>query len=479
MDDYEIVIGLEVHVELLTSSKMFCGCSTKFGALPNSQICPVCAGFPGVLPVINRKAVELAIKTAIALNCKISQMSRFARKHYFYPDLPKNYQISQYEEPLATDGFLFVDNRKVRIKRIHLEEDAGKLIHPEDKSPFSLVDFNRSGVPLIEIVTEPDIRSSSEAEKFLLSLKRILAYLEVSDCNMEEGSLRCDANISVRKYGDKSLGVKTEIKNMNSFRAVRKALEYEARRQILCLKNGEVLKQSTRLWNESLQITEEMRRKEESHDYRYFPEPDLPPLIIESKMIEEITAQVGELPFQRKERFMREYELSEYDAEIITSRKDIADYFEICVEKGGKPKAVANWIMGDLTALLKISKKDIKHSPVTPEYLVQIISMVEQGKITGVVAKAVLQECFNTGLPPERIVVEKNLLQVGDDKVIEDLVKEIIDKNPKAVNDYQNGRQEALSFLIGQAMRKTKGKVNPVVVKDKLCEYLNKMGKGV
>ncbi|MCM8777099.1 MAG: Asp-tRNA(Asn)/Glu-tRNA(Gln) amidotransferase subunit GatB [Candidatus Omnitrophica bacterium] len=474
MEEYEIIIGLEVHVELLTDSKMFCGCSTKFGAPPNSHICPVCAGFPGVLPVINRKAVELALKTATAFNCKISPFSRFARKHYFYPDLPKNYQISQYEEPLAIEGVLLVDNRNIRIRRIHLEEDAGKLIHPEDSRSFSLVDLNRSGVPLIEIVTEPDVRSASEAEKFLAILKRILEYLEVSDCNMEEGSLRCDANISVRRYGDTNFGVKTEIKNMNSFRAVRKALEYEARRQIACLKEGRTLRQETRLWNENLQITEEMRRKEEAQDYRYFPEPDLPPLIFDNKIIEEINLKVGELPFQRKGRFIKEYNLSDYDAEVLTSKKDIADYFESCVEKGGKPKIVANWIMGDLTALLKAKKKDIGHSPVSPEYLVQIISMIEDGKITGVVAKMVLQECFNTGISPEKIVSERDLLQIEDGETINNIVEETITENADAVQDYKNGKEQALSFLIGQIMRKTKGKANPAVVRNKLQEYLNK-----
>ncbi|HOL21906.1 MAG TPA: Asp-tRNA(Asn)/Glu-tRNA(Gln) amidotransferase subunit GatB [bacterium] len=474
MEEYELVIGLEVHVELLTDSKMFCGCSTKFGAPPNSQICPVCTGFPGVLPVINRKAVELAMKAAIALNCKISPFSRFARKHYFYPDLPKNYQISQYEEPLATEGVLLIDNRNIRIRRIHLEEDAGKLIHPEDNSHYSLVDLNRSGVPLIEIVTEPDIRSSSEAEKFLTVLKRILEYLEVSDCNMEEGSLRCDANISVRRYGDERFGVKTEIKNMNSFRAVRKALEYEARRQISCLREGQALRQETRLWNENLQITEEMRRKEETQDYRYFPEPDLPSLVFDNKIIEEISVKVGELPFQRKERFVREYMLSDYDAEVLTSKKDIADYFESCVEKGGRPKIVANWIMGDLTALLKSAKKEIGLSPVSPEYLIQIVSMIEDGKITGVVAKSVLQECFNTGVPPEKIVSERNLLQIEDDETISNIVKEVIAENTGAVQDYKGGKEEALSFLIGQIMRKTKGKANPAAVRNKLLEYLNK-----
>ncbi|NLG12391.1 MAG: Asp-tRNA(Asn)/Glu-tRNA(Gln) amidotransferase subunit GatB [Elusimicrobia bacterium] len=474
MKEYEIVIGLEVHVELLTSSKLFCSCSTKFGASPNSQICPICAGLPGILPVINQKAVELGLKTAIALNFKISPCSRFSRKHYFYPDLPKNYQISQHREPLATEGAIWVDNRNIRINSIHLEEDVGKLIHSEGNTSFSLVDLNRSGVPLIEIVTEPDIRSSLEAEKLLITLKRILEYLEVSDCNMEEGSLRCDANISVRKRGDAILGVKVEIKNMNSFKMIRKALDYEARRQVFCLKEGGTLKQETRLWNEKLQITEEMRAKEETQDNFSFLDPDLPPLVFDKKIIEEIAAQVGEMPIQRKERFIKDYMLSEYDAEVLTSKKDIADYFEKCIEKGCKAKAITNWIMGPLIALLKLEKKGIALSPITPEYLVQIVSMVEQNKITGVVAKTVLQESFDTGVSPEEIVSKKNLLQIESDETISGVVKEVIADNPEAVKDYQEGKEQALSFLIGQIMRKTKGKANPNTVKSKLQEYLNK-----
>jgi aspartyl-tRNA(Asn)/glutamyl-tRNA(Gln) amidotransferase subunit B len=352
MEEYEIIIGLEVHVELLTKSKMFCSCSTEFGSPPNKNICPVCTGMPGVLPVINKKAVELAIKTAIVFNSNISSFCRFARKNYFYPDLPKNYQISQYEEPLATGGFLEVDGRKINFKRIHLEEDAGKLLHSE-KGNFSYVDFNRSGIPLLEMVTEPDIRSPEEAEKFLEKLKKILEYLEISDCNMEEGSLRCDANISVRKKGENLLGVKTEVKNMNSFKSVRKALLYESKRQIEILKKGERIIQETRLWNEKQQITEPMRTKEEAHDYRYFPEPDRVPLEIDEKWISEIKSQIGELPDERKERFKNQYKLSDYDANVLTSQKGIADYFEECVKLYKNPKIVANWIMDQLLSLTK------------------------------------------------------------------------------------------------------------------------------
>jgi aspartyl-tRNA(Asn)/glutamyl-tRNA(Gln) amidotransferase subunit B len=475
MEEYELIIGLEVHTELLTKTKMFCNCSTMFGSAPNTQVCPVCAGFPGTLPVMNKQAIELALKSAVAFNCKPAPFSRFARKNYFYPDLPKNYQISQYEEPLATGGYLIINGRNIRIKRIHMEEDAGKLIHSQEgERGFSLVDFNRSCIPLIEIVTEPDIRSSNEAEKFLITLKRTLKYLKVSDCNMEEGSLRCDANISVRKKGEDILGIKSEIKNMNSFRAVRKALDYEANRQISLLKKGEQLRQETRLWNETLQVTEEMRSKEEAHDYRYFPDPDLVPIAIDDKWIEDIKMQVGELPLQRKERFIKEYNLSEYDAEVLTSEKDMADYFEQCVTKGVKPKVVANWIMGDLTALLKSSKIKIKDSPVTSEALTYIVSMIEKGRITGNIAKAVLSESFSTGKKPAEIIEEKKIVHIQDEETINEIVKITVKENPKALNDYRNGKEQAISYLMGQIMRKTKGQVNPGMLKKILLEYLNK-----
>ncbi len=475
MEEYEIVIGLEVHTELLTESKMFCGCSNRFGSAPNTQICPVCAGLPGTLPVINGKAVELALKAAVALNCRPAAFSRFARKHYFYPDLPKNFQISQFEEPLAEGGYLSIDNRTIRIKRIHMEEDAGKLLHPEGEGEFSSVDLNRSCVPLIEIVTEPDIRSSAEAEKFLANLKRILEYLEVSDCNMEEGSLRCDANISVRKRGDETLGVKAEIKNMNSFKAVRKALDYEARRQISLLKKDEKLRQETRLWNDALQITEEMRSKEEAHDYRYFPEPDLVPLTFDASWIEKVSAQVGELPVQRKERFIKDYCLSEYDAEVLTSGKNTADYFEKCAASYNNPKILANWIMGDLAALLKSHKTDIADSPVKPESMARIAAMIEGGRITGSIAKKALQEAFDTGKPPEEIISERNLVQIHNEGQINAVIKETVEENPRAVQDYKGGKEQAVSFLIGQIMKKTRGQTNPAILKKNLLEYLKKL----
>ncbi|RKY31272.1 MAG: Asp-tRNA(Asn)/Glu-tRNA(Gln) amidotransferase GatCAB subunit B [Candidatus Omnitrophota bacterium] len=473
--EYEIIIGLEVHVQLLTESKMFCGCSTKFGMPPNTQVCPVCLGMPGVLPVINYKAVELAIKAALAFNSKISKFCRFARKNYFYPDLPKNYQISQYEEPLAVGGYIVVDGRKIHLKRIHLEEDAGKLLHPEKGEDYSLIDFNRAGIPLLEIVSEPEIRSPQEAEKYLLTLKQILEYLDISDCNMEEGSLRCDANISVRRKGENKMGTKVEVKNMNSFKGVRRALSYEAKRQIDILENGGEIIQETRLWNENLQITEGMRGKEEAHDYRYFPEPDLLPLTIDDKMIETIKKQIGELPGERKERFCKQYNLSQYDAEILTSKKEIGDYFEKCVKLLNQPKVIANWIMGDLMALLKEKKAKINETKLTPELLTEIISLVINNKITANVGKELLVEVFETGKSPKKIVEEKKLLQIEDDGFIIKVAEQVLEENKKAVEDYKKGKEKVIGFLIGKVMEKTKGKANPQKTQQILKELLKKV----
>ena len=474
MEEYEIVIGLEVHVELLTKSKMFCSCSTEFGLPPNKNICPICTGMPGVLPVINKKAIELAIKTGIVFNSNISKFCRFARKNYFYPDLPKNYQISQYEEPLATGGFLEIDGRKIHFKRIHIEEDAGKLLHSE-KGDFSYVDFNRSGIPLLEMVTEPDIRSPEEAEKFLEKLKKILEYLEISDCNMEEGSLRCDANISVRKKGENLLGVKTEVKNMNSFKSVRKALLYESKRQIEILKRGERILQETRLWNEKLQITEPMRTKEEAHDYRYFPEPDLVPLEIDENWILEIKNQIGELPDERRERFKSQYKLSDYDATVLTSQKGIADYFEECVKLYKNPKIVANWIMDQILSLTKGKILKATEIPLKPEYLVEILKFIDEGKITQTIGKEILKESYQTGISPGIIVKERNLIQIEDKEILKKFVEEVIKENEKAVNDWKKGKEQVIGFLVGQVMRKTSGKANPNIVKEILIDYLKKI----
>ncbi len=474
MDEYEIVIGLEVHVELLTKTKMFCGCLTEFGGLPNTHVCPVCTGMPGSLPVINKKAVELAIKTAIVFNSNVSKFCRFARKNYFYPDLPKNYQISQYEEPLATGGYLIVDGNKIRFKRIHLEEDAGKLLHSEE-GLVSYVDFNRSGIPLLEMVTEPDIKTPEEAEKFLEKLKQILEYLEISDCNMEEGSLRCDANISVRKKGENQLGIKTEVKNMNSFKAVRKALLYESKRQIEILKRGEEIIQETRLWNEKEEITEGMRTKEEAHDYRYFPEPDLVPLEIDEEWIEKIKKEITELPDERKERFKKEYGLSDYDSGVLISQKGIADYFEECVRSYKKPKIVANWIMDQLLAYTKGKVLKSQDIPLKPDYLVEILKLIDEGKITGTIGKEIFRESFETGVSPLEIVNKKNLIQIKDESILEKIVQEVLNENEKAVNDWKNGKEQVLGFLLGQVMKKTEGKANPNLAKNILIEYLKKL----
>ena len=524
MENYEVIIGLEVHVELLTKSKMFCGCPTQFGSTPNTHVCPVCLGMPGVLPVINFRAIELAIKTALAFNSKISEFSRFSRKNYFYPDLPKNYQISQYAEPVATGGFLTIEDRRIHLTRIHLEEDAGKLLHSEREANFSLVDFNRTGIPLLEIVTEPDIRSPEEAEKFLEKLKQNLEYLNISDCNMEEGSLRCDANISVKKKEEKNLGVKTEVKNMNSFKGVRKALAFEIKRQLSVLKEGEKIKQETRLWNEKLQTTEEMRSKEEAHDYRYFPEPDLVPLNINDDLIEKIKLQIVELPEERQKRFQEKYKLSVYDSKILTSKKEISDYFEECIklhphlflaqdasvsrltdsatvlngahssshqhpppsrgrikERGkenskslNNPKILANWIMGDLMALLKERKTAISLNTVKPSFLVELIKFIVEGKITRNIGKEVLKESFDTGKTPSQIIQEKNLVQIQDKNFLENMVAEIIKENPKTVDDFKKGKEKALGFLLGQVMKKTKGKADHQKAQQILKELIEK-----
>ncbi len=466
----ESVIGLEVHVEMATMSKMFCGCSTNFGAPPNSQVCPVCLGMPGVLPVINYKAVQLALKTALAFHCQIARTCRFARKSYFYPDLPKNYQISQYEEPLATSGWLDISTRRVRIRRIHLEEDAGKLLHPEGSS-FSLIDFNRSGIPLMEIVTEPDLRTPEEAAEFLQKLRQNLRYLGVSDCSMEEGSLRCDANISVRAEGQDSFGVKVEVKNLNSFKSVRKALAYEASRQTDQLATGEAVCQETRLWNENLGITEGMRGKEEACDYRYFPEPDLVPLTLDTSVLNTIAGEMVELPQSRRLRFMQDYSLSDYEAEVITAEKEVADYFEDCVKIYQQGRILANWIMGELASLLKEKKCSLQEQPVSPELLVELVKMVNDGIITQTAAKEVLRETFATGKRPAQVVEEKQLAQLKDQDTLQSIVKQVIAENEKAFRDFCQGTEKAIGFLMGQVMKKTRGKANPKIVENLLRRY--------
>ncbi len=478
--EYEPVIGLEVHAQLLTRSKIFCGCSTTFGEEPNTQTCPVCTGQPGSLPVVNRKAVEFAIKLGLATHCRIAPYSLFARKNYFYPDLPKGYQISMYEKPLAEEGFIeiLVDGQKkrVRIIRIHLEEDAGKLKHGEtiEKAPFSYVDFNRTGVPLVEIVSGPDIRSPQEAGDYLRELRAILQYLEICTGDMEKGTFRCDANVSVRPKGQNEFGTRTELKNMNSFRHVEMALEYEIRRQIELLNDGEEVIQETRLWDPNQEITVSMRGKEEAHDYRYFPDPDLVPLKIESHWIEEIRKSLPELPAEKRERFATDYGIPDYDIRILTSTKAMADYFEEAVKLFPEPKTVSNWMMGDLLRELKKDGREIDQCPVTPSHLAEMLSMVKTGVISGKIAKDVFEEMYRTTDPPQKIVQEKGWVQILDEGKILEAIERVLKDHPKQVEDYQKGKEKIFGFFVGEVMKQTKGKANPKLVNELLKEKLKR-----
>ncbi|MEE8151933.1 MAG: Asp-tRNA(Asn)/Glu-tRNA(Gln) amidotransferase subunit GatB [candidate division NC10 bacterium] len=475
---YEAVIGLEVHVQLLTESKIFCGCSTRFGEDPNSQTCPVCLGMPGVLPVLNKKAVEFAIRTALAVHGTVAPHCRFARKNYFYPDLPKDYQISQYELPLAVGGFVEMSDhgtaRRVRIRRIHLEEDAGKLLHAGamDQADYSLVDFNRCGVPLIEMVTEPDLRTPEEAAEFLKQFRAILQYLGVSQGNMEEGNLRCDANVSVRPSGSADFGVKTEVKNMNSFRNVQRALEYEIQRQMTLLRAGRPVIQETRLWDADEEVTLPMRGKEEAHDYRYFPEPDLVPVEVSPAWIEEIAASLPELPAERRRRFVQAYGLPEYDAAVLTGSKALANYFEECAQLHRDAKLVSNWIMSELLGYLNREGKDISENPVTPAQLAALLNLIRGGVISGKIAKGVFEEMIQTRKSPETIVEEKGLVQISDRDELSQIVDQVIEQNPGPVSDFKGGKEKALTALVGAVMRVTKGKANPQLINDLLREKL-------
>ena len=480
--EYEPVIGLEVHAQLLTRSKIFCGCSTTFGEEPNSLTCPVCTGQPGSLPVVNRKAVEFAIKLGLATSCRIAPYSLFARKNYFYPDLPKGYQISMYEYPLAENGFIDIipqgekEKKRIQIIRIHMEEDAGKLKHGEtpETASFSYVDFNRTGVPLVEIVSGPDIRSPQEAGDYLRKLRSILQYLEISTGNMEEGSFRCDANVSVRPKGQKEFGIRTELKNMNSFRHVEKALEYEIKRQIAVLEDGEEVVQETRLWDVDQGITASMRGKEEAHDYRYFPDPDLVPLRVDETWVEEIRKSLPELPDEKKERFIRDYGIPEYDAEILTATKSMAYYYEECVRLFPDPKTVSNWMMGDLLRELKRDEKEIDQSRLTPSHLAEMLSMIKGGTISGKIAKDVLEEMCRTGEHPAKIVEVKGWTQILDTGEIERAIERALKANPKQVEDYQKGKEKLFGFFVGEVMKETKGKANPKLVNELLKKKLKK-----
>ncbi|MHB9075625.1 MAG: Asp-tRNA(Asn)/Glu-tRNA(Gln) amidotransferase subunit GatB [Desulfobaccales bacterium] len=462
--EYEAVIGLEVHAHLLTKSKIFCGCATSFGAPPNTHVCEVCLGMPGSLPVLNEKAVEFALKMALATNCRVNPESVFARKNYFYPDLPKGYQISQYELPLAEHGHLDIkvegQPRRLGITRIHMEEDAGKLMHSESR-PVSFVDFNRTGVPLIEIVSEPDMRTPDEAVEYLKGLRNILLYLEICDGNMEEGSLRCDANISLRPVGQTELGTKTELKNMNSFRFVKAALEFEIKRQRAMLAAGREIVQETRLWDTAANQTVSMRGKEEAHDYRYFPDPDLVPVRIDPEWLESLRKNLVELPAARLKRFQADYDLPEYDAEVLTSDKGLADYFEAAVKEFPRPKQVSNWIMVELLRELKKAEAGIASCQVNPAALAQLLALVEKGTISGKLAKSVFEDMVATGKPPEVIVKEKGLTQISDTGTLEAAAQEIIDAHPQEVANYKAGKTKVMGFFVGQLMKKTKGQANP------------------
>jgi aspartyl-tRNA(Asn)/glutamyl-tRNA(Gln) amidotransferase subunit B len=482
---YEAVIGLEVHAQMLTDTKIFCGCSTKFGSEPNTQTCPVCIGMPGVLPLLNKKALEFAIKTGLAMNCKISTYSRFARKNYFYPDLPKGYQISQYELPVCEHGYIeiVVDGniKKIGITRIHMEEDAGKNIH-ESAPPmaggggnFSFVDLNRAGVPLMEIVSEPDIRSPREAVEYMKKLRAILRYLDVCDGNMEQGSLRCDANVSIRLVGQKEFGIRTEVKNINSFKFVEKALEYEIKRQTKILEDGGRIIQETRLWDSARGITESMRGKEEAHDYRYFPEPDLVPIKVEQKWIDEIKSSLPELPDIKRERFVSEYGLSGYNADLLTSEMPIADWFEEAVRLGGQPKAVSNWIMSELMRFLNEENKSIEECPLKPVQLVDMLKLIDSGIISGKIAKTVFEKMYKTGKDAEIIVKEKGLLQISDMGEIEKAVDDVIADNLKEVERFKSGEEKLIGFFVGQVMKLTKGKANPQMVNELLKKKLSNL----
>ncbi|EJW15070.1 Asp-tRNA(Asn)/Glu-tRNA(Gln) amidotransferase subunit GatB [Paenibacillus alvei] len=475
---YETVIGLEVHVELHTNSKIFCGCSTEFGAPPNTHTCPICLGHPGVLPVLNRQAVEYAMKAAMALNCEIAPISKFDRKNYFYPDSPKAYQISQYDQPIGQNGWIDIEvngeTKRIGINRLHLEEDAGKLTHV-DGGYASLVDFNRVGTPLVEIVSEPELHSPEEAKAYLEKLKAIMQYCDVSDVKMEEGSLRCDANISLRPIGQKELGTKAELKNMNSFRGVQRGLEYEEERQADILDDGGKVVQETRRWDEAQGRTLTMRSKEEAHDYRYFPDPDLVTLIIDEEWRERVRQSIPELPDARKARYTSEYGLTSYDAEVITASKKLADLFEESLQYTKDAKAVANWIMGDLLGYLNANGLEADASKVTGQGLGEMIGLIEKGTISSKIAKTVFKEMLETGKAPQAIVEEKGLVQISDEGAIKTVVEQVIASNPQSVEDYRAGKQKAIGFLVGQVMKETKGKANPGLVNQLLVQCLGEL----
>ncbi len=476
---YEAVIGLEVHVQLATRTKIFCGCPTGFGAPPNSNVCPVCLGLPGALPVLNRDAVEMAVRGALALHCAINPVSRFARKNYFYPDLPKGYQISQYDQPFAEHGWVEIEvegqpPKRIGVTRVHMEDDAGKSIHDgyRDSDRYSYIDLNRSGTPLIEIVSEPDMRSGDEAYAYLTRIKEMLQYIDVSSCDMEKGHLRCDANVSVRLKGAEKLGTKAEIKNLNSFRFLKAAIDHEIARQVAVIESGGRVVQETRLYNPDLDETFAMRSKEEAHDYRYFPEPDLLPLRISSDWLGRIQEKMVELPADRRERFIRDYGIRDYDAGVLTASRELADYFDRAAKASPDPKAAANWIMGDLLGALKAAGQEITQSPVQPEQLGELIGLIASGELSGKLAKEIFPKMLSTGDSPRAIMEREGLKQISDSGAIEKIVEEVIAANPKPVEQYRAGKTTALNSLVGQVMKATRGQANPAAVTEILKRQL-------
>jgi aspartyl-tRNA(Asn)/glutamyl-tRNA(Gln) amidotransferase subunit B len=479
--NYEPVIGLEVHVQLGTKTKLFCSCAVEFASEPNKNTCPVCLGLPGSLPVLNEEALKLGIKVGLALHCKIAERLKFDRKNYFYPDLPKAYQISQFDQPVNGKGWMEIEyknskgemvHKKVGITRAHLEEDAGKLLH-EGIKDGSLVDYNRGGTPLLEIVSEPDIRSPEEAYEYLNALKAILQYTGVSECDMEKGQLRCDANVSVRPEGQEKFGTRCEIKNLNSFKAVQKAIQFEIERHIKVIEGGEKISQETRLWNDEKQATFLMRSKEEAHDYRYFPEPDLVPFTISRETVAELEKNMPELPDARIKRFVKDFGVSEYDAVTLVQDRPLAAYFEECTKEKASPKLISNWIQSELLALLRAEKKTILETPVKPKDLAGLVQLIENSTISGKIAKDVLPEMYTTGKPAEAIVKEKGLVQVTDTKLIEEIADKVIASNEKSVADFKAGKQQALGFLVGQMMKLSQGKANPKMANEILVKKLS------
>ena len=475
---YEPVIGLEVHVQLATRTKIFCGCPTSFGAPPNTNVCPVCLGLPGPLPVLNRAAVEMAVKAALALNCEVRPFSRFARKNYFYPDLPKGYQISQYDQPLAEHGCIEIGvegvTKRIGVTRVHLEDDAGKSLHEgfRDSDRYTYVDLNRCGTPLIEIVSEPDMRSSEEAYAYLTELKLLMQFIEVSTCDMEKGHLRCDANVSVRLRGAEKFGAKAEVKNLNSFRFLKMALDYEIVRQIAVIEGGGTIAQETRLYNVDTGETVGMRSKEHAHDYRYFPEPDLLPLGISAEWRERIRAQMPELPPVKRARFIRDYGLREYDAQVLTQTRGLSEYFEKAAASSGDPRAAANWVMGDLAGALKAAGKEIAESPVSPEQLGELLALVAKGEISGKMAKEIFLKMFASGESPRVILEREGLRQISDAGALRQIVDQVLAANPRQVEQYKAGKAAVLGFLMGQVMKATRGQANPGAVNQLLREKL-------